>query len=422
MNRKYVFITLFVLVVTGWILRFSVVKSLGYGNYTEWSQENYFGGIHGIYLSSGEYFVHNKKIFNVNRLPGYSIFMSLFFDKDRDVWVTRVRIAQITIDALAVLLVYWLGMMIFARSGVSILAAAGYAYMPVFVIQSGFAMAEALSPALFLIAMLLIVASFKGNKIYLSAVTGVVIAVLFYVRGEFFVMPFFVVLLAIPYSLLKRNGFRVDLLKIGLLFAGFIIVYSWWPIRNYQKYGHFIPTTTCSWNAFWEPIGCVYPDNPMGALCDDAARAKEVVALGLVDGSYEANEYWKNKYFKAVKEYPGFIVKAMIKRMFMVVRSSGLNYKIEDITGIGAGTVMAMKIALALLSAASILYALILLLKNPDMLFVFFPMFFIVLLYGLTHYEPRYVSAMFITHILCYALFFESILRKNRRADRLENG
>ncbi len=95
--------------------------------------------------------------------------------------------------------------------------------------------------------------------------------------------------------------------------CAFLCVNSPWMIYSYQKSGHVMMSSQNAWGAAWGALG-ENPDNSYGLQIGDQYVWDEAVENGF-DGAwtYDANQYFKERWITYVTENPGEYAETIIK-------------------------------------------------------------------------------------------------------------
>ncbi|HRA98964.1 MAG TPA: hypothetical protein PK294_00875 [Ignavibacteria bacterium] len=158
----------------------------------------------------------------------------------------------------------------------------------------------------FLIILFIILKNFNG-KTYQLLIIGALLAAEMYVRFNF-IMIFLLIPFFIEFYKDKKLSFALG--KYAIVFAGFLLLYSPWIIRNYMTYGtiRLMPTTGLglySTNMTKDPKKVGDYNGVPDSVLKKYSKLSEV----------EFDEALKKETFDFVKENPDVIIKSMPFKM-----------------------------------------------------------------------------------------------------------
>lgn len=166
------------------------------------------------------------------RLPGYPLFMGLFYflaGRNWDLAYPLIAWTQVLLDVISIYLVYIIANKIIDRK-VALWAAGLYALYPFIIVWNPVVYSESFSVFIMLCGVWLFVSAGENKwKLFFS---GALIGFGVLLRPQILVLA-----PVLGLSLLIHYGFtRSFVLKATFLFLGFLITYGPWPARNYFKY------------------------------------------------------------------------------------------------------------------------------------------------------------------------------------------
>ena len=226
-NKKYLLAALLIAL----ILRIGYVLTLE--DKLFWPDSFRFHGI-GISLAEGR--GYGPSAFTA---PLYPLFLSGIY-RLFGVSYVNARIAQAFVGTASVFLVFLLGRAIFSEK-IGLIASFISAFYPFFIFFTGLLLTETLFILLFLSLIYLLQRMMTTRKIHYVIGAGLIAGLCILTRPIIaYFLPFalFIILLATRHN--KRQIISYGFLIIILAAA----VLSPWIIRNYQRFGKFIPLTT----------------------------------------------------------------------------------------------------------------------------------------------------------------------------------
>ena len=200
-----------------------------------------------VRLDSGQYFTsaYNMVIHNVYsselvregtpppdkvRAPGYPLFLAPFIGLGKDVPSVHANIlrAQAFLDALTVLMVYFIGITFLPFRG-AYLAAFLAALNPHLIVMNAYVLSETLYTFYLAAAILILIHAVQRNKTGLFLLAGGVLGMASLTRSALLLFPFAAFLLIS----LKAHGLPRERLRKGvIMLAAFLLIQSPWFVRN----------------------------------------------------------------------------------------------------------------------------------------------------------------------------------------------
>jgi 4-amino-4-deoxy-L-arabinose transferase-like glycosyltransferase len=221
-----------------------------------------------------------------------------------------IRWLQIALDALMVVLVYWIALQVIHRRSAALAAASLYGLWPGAILLAttpsldtwaGFFVVSAL--AIFLWARR------DGFRMRSLALLGGLVGLGVYFRPFIIVLP-----IAFALAELKRTPWRQTLrvaLVPTLVAALFLIP---WTVRNFAEFNRFIPTRVGIGQALWEGLG--QAPNNFGAVDNDEA-ALEYVRVRRPDLRFPTpafDDYLLRKSLRAIAHHPLIYLELIVRR------------------------------------------------------------------------------------------------------------
>ncbi len=242
MAGKSFFKVIFILFLTGFLIRIGFLFSLGPHFYFD-DEYEYWKMVSNFISGKGLIVSETLKAY---RPPAYPLFIAILVRLG--IRITGIRVIQAAISSATSILIYLLGRKIFSEK-VSFLAAIVWCIYPFSIFYSGFLLTETL------FVFLVVISIFSFLKIFESGIPpryGIVPGFMTGLAGlcrptmELF-FPF-----ALVPVFFTAGSYRVRLLKVLFIAAGFVLALSPWIIRNFVVFGRFIPGTTMGGAVFWE--------------------------------------------------------------------------------------------------------------------------------------------------------------------------
>jgi 4-amino-4-deoxy-L-arabinose transferase-like glycosyltransferase len=227
---------------------------------------------------------------------------------DRD--YIYLQLLQALVDALMVLLVFWISLRLFERPRAALLAAAGYAlFLPVAVLAKiPHLDIWAVDAGLVIFALMLATLG-AVRPLPWAAAAGLAAGAGAYFRPNLLLLPALVALAAVPWGSWRRS---LAAGGVALLVAAVCLVP--WTLRNFDEYDRVIPTRIGIGQNLWEGLGEV--DNDFGAILDDRATERQVSRErpGLRYGTPEYDDHLREKAVDAIADHPDHFAKVIARR------------------------------------------------------------------------------------------------------------
>ncbi len=352
-----------------------------------WAMQNYFGGITKHYLLMRDVMLAWKaEPVPWSYLPGYPLFLAINYI----VGVTDlslVRFAQVVIDALAILPLYFVLLRLGKSAYLAIVGCLIYAAAPWWSVGSTYLLADALLPALFILllaAMVLVRA--RAERAMSWFLLGLLAAILPFFRSE-------MVLLFGPLAIwaLLVAPKRKRLMSAACVVAGFVLPLLLWALRNYYVHGQFMLTPPAKWYAAWAGLGQVESD--YGYFLSDDRAVKLLASKGIRFHSLEAEKYWFGQYIAAWTDHPGHVIRTILYRFKMIAGG-------PETIGTLVGRPVLLAYGAIALTTPIILIWLLYMRRIADAFLVALPMIYALGSLGVLYVEPRYVRYAGLTYLL----------------------
>lgn len=180
-----------------------------------------------------------------SRGPLYPLFLAVtYFVFGHD--YNAVRVLQAIIGAITCVLIYLIGKKAF-NAAIGCYASLIAAIYPALVGFSGFLFSETLAAFLLSLAILFYFFSIDKKTLFMFIITGLIFGLLILCYPKFLFLPFIFGL-----SVYFFNKFRMGFFKYFLgLIVGVVFAVTPWTLRNFNKFGKFIPVATGAGTTLW---------------------------------------------------------------------------------------------------------------------------------------------------------------------------
>ena len=239
----------------------------------------------------------------IGRMPGYPVFLAfvgaVFGDS-----LLAYRLADAVVSAAVVVLVGWLGQVVFSRRE-GVVAALGAALYPAFVLYVVTILSETLFMA-FLVggsACLAVAMTRRGLK--WPALAGLVLGLAVMVRASHLLC---VPLLAVLWVVVRRFE-KATLAKAGVMLAAFAATLVPWTARNWRASGgHLVVTTLRTGPSLYEGLNPQATGAPMMDAINWDAGTKGM-------SEWEKNRYWLRKALEFARANPGRVARLALAKL-----------------------------------------------------------------------------------------------------------
>lgn len=268
--------------------------------------------------------------------PGWSLVgAAATFLTHIPVWYI-MQVLTIIADLIALILLFGLLKKLKVSSTAIIISLIFYAVFPPIIFQTVNVRPEGFMSFFILLITTFFVEYYQSGKTKHLLFAAIASGLMSYFRPDFILyLPF--LCLIFTYDLFKKFSFK-SLLKyiarpVFALTVSIIILLPW-GLRNYDHYGKLILTSSGAGCTLVTGLG-TYP-NPWGFGPSDDDRQQEAVEAGFAHAfNVEADDFFKNKFYEAVKENPKAYLKIIAKRFIQPIappyswgikRSEGVSY------------------------------------------------------------------------------------------------
>ena len=397
-----VYILVFVIVILAFVLRVQALIHYGWPDYMPWATRVFYGGITGGYWAFATDLLETGEYAYLGYPPAYPLFIAivrLVFGDD----MTSVRAVQACLDAAAVIPLFY----VFRRIGISpffsLLGILLYAVHVSFIFGSVTILGEALTPALYVVELALLLRLVGGPSATAAAILGLIIGVHALIRPDH---ALFVILApAVLVLRLRSAGLRRAL----VVFAVGACVVGAWGAHNRIKHDAWVFTSTSAGSTLWSGLGSL--PNEYGYRLDDAHWGNYVRTRGMDWHSIEADAHFRSLFLDAVREHPGYYLHTVVRRMGRIIsrfdspRPRGIGHPILQLFG-NAGILL-------------LLWACWLKRGEPTLaLILALPLLYALLSLGPVHQETRYTRYVHLSYIGALFVVLEYVsmrLQEDRR-------
>lgn len=216
----------------------------------------------------------------------------------------------------------------------------------------------------------------------------------YYARCEFLILPAFLVgIAALTQTEWRlRERFTRPLL-IPAVFIPFLLP---WLLHTRSVTGEFLPTTVGSGQTTWEGLGETI--NPYGFVLDDTYMGNYLKANGFAYFTVEGNRFLRKEVVEFARSNPAYIA-----HLFYLRTSQALFERLQYARLLEPRILQRLswsskgRLKLLLLLGLALLFF-----EPRSMALVFLPLVYYCLLYGLVHYEARYLVPGHLTYCLLW--------------------
>ncbi len=189
-------------------------------------------------VETGEYTINPGHEYGYfGRMPGYSFFMGAFWLLTGKDWSTAFPIIawlQIFLDVVTVYLLYHFVLSFFKSKQAALVSAVLYACYPFIIVWTPVVYSECLSVFLMILSLYL---AAKNKNFWYLLFSGAALGAAILCRPQIFLLvPVYI------FVLWKPKQIKTVLVRGAIFFAGFIMLYGPWPIRNYINHNKIILT------------------------------------------------------------------------------------------------------------------------------------------------------------------------------------
>tara|TARA_Y200000002_G_scaffold93733_1_gene75565 strand:+ start:1151 stop:2599 length:1449 start_codon:yes stop_codon:yes gene_type:complete len=189
-------------------------------------------------IHHGEYaLTHNNGYFA--RMPGYSFFMGIFYffsGFDWDQAYKLIAVFQTALDILCIKLIYGITRNIYRNNKKALISAILYAIYPFVIVWNPICISESLSVFLVIFFLFYFIKSYHSKSNILFSVSAIILALACLTRPQ--IIPLFPI--ATLSLFLKRK--TISLKKITVFAFSFLLIFGFWPLRNYINHDKLLIT------------------------------------------------------------------------------------------------------------------------------------------------------------------------------------
>jgi Dolichyl-phosphate-mannose-protein mannosyltransferase len=363
-------------------------------DYLAWANRHDYGGVSESYTTiAGQIYRGAWAQLSQIYPPGYPALIALarlLGVED----LQHFRLVQGFADAGACVLAYHVLRRLRLQRISALLGSALYAVLPWLGWGSALVMGESLIPALALAVLALMLRARDKQRTVDWVLLGCCGVLMPLFRAEFTLL---VVPLVVWALVAAQSGNR---LRAGLACAaGFLVPWLALAMANYFLHGNFFVSNNVKYYALFSGLGQL--PNEFGYYADDVRADQRLHAMGLRYHSAEAEDYWRQVYFDAWLERPGYVLQTILHRFYLIwfetdyFGSTASNW--AHILYLAPRATLAAILVLAWRRQ----YAAILIVLGPVGLAMW--------TLGAVYVESRYVRYATLSHVLGVAVVFDAI-------------
>ncbi len=238
-NNKY----LFIIVLLGAFIRvvfFNYGSELYFANKTKYVLQDTYLWQQCIsnLINFGEYSLYKGNGYFA-RMPGYSFFMGVFYFLSGFNWAKTyqlIAVFQTTLDILCIKLIYSITKNIYRNNKKALISALLYAIYPFVIVWNPICISESLSVFLVIFFLFYFIKSYHSNSNILFSISAIILGLACLTRPQ--ILPLFPI--ATLSLFLKRK--TISLKKITVFAFSFLLIFGFWPLRNYINHDKLLIT------------------------------------------------------------------------------------------------------------------------------------------------------------------------------------
>lgn len=403
-TRFLIGVALSLIIIVAWWLRY-IFLILNGGldpNQLRWADLYWFGGIMSSYLEGALRIAKWATYAQTQRPPGYSAFLALWQLLGIHNW-QHVRFAQIAFDSAACIPAYLIARWAKAGRGLALIAALGYAVLPIWASGSGLLMAEALSPSLMLWFVWLLTRADSNRHVCVWAGVGLLAGAMAMVRFDMLLL----VAPAVLWALWRVPRRRI--LTTGTVLLMFFVVIGSWGLHNKEVHGQWMFSGSDGGYTLWAGLGDI--PNPYGYYADDARAIALVHSLGMKWNSVPSDRYFMHQYLRAWRDHPGYVLEVAGYRFRQIVFPPVLFGPNTSNTYQADGVGWAQWFLFHFGLYALLLYVILNRRRLHECFLIALPLLYALGSIGLVHWEERYITYAYITYVLATVLLAQQLAR-----------
>ncbi len=223
---------------------------------------------------------------------------------------------------------------------------------------------------------------------------GLFLAGGYYARCELLILPVFLVgIAALTQTAWTLRERLTRPLLIPAVFVPFLLP---WLFHTRSVTGEFLPTTVGSGQTTWEGLGETI--NPYGFVLDDAYMGHYLKAKGFGYFTVEGNRHLRSEVMEFAPSHPAYIA-----QLFYLRTTQALFQQLQYAQALEPRVLGRLPwSSKGMLSLLLVLGLALFFFEPRRMLLVFLPLVYYCLLYGLVHYESRYLVPAHLTYCLLW--------------------
>ena len=400
---------LVIVVALWWRYTFFILNGGTDSNFLGWANNSWYGGIMPDYLEGALHIAKWATYAQTQRPPGYATFLALWQLLGIHDW-QHVRLIQTAFDSTACIPAFLIARWAKAGRGLALVAALGYAVLPIWASGSGLLMAEALSPALMLWFLWVLTAAESKGHFLIWGGAGLL-------AGTMAMVRFDMLLLAAPAVLWALwRAPRRRILAAGTVLLMFFVVIGSWGLHNKEVHGQWMFSGPNGGYTLWAGLGDI--GNSYGYFADDTSAEALVHSLGMKWNSVPSGRYFMHQYLRAWRDHPGYVLEVVGYRFRQIVFPPVLFGPHTSNTYQADGVGWAQWFLFHFGLYALLLYSILNRRRLHECFLIALPLLYALGSVGLVHWEERYVTYAYITYVLATVLLTQQLarLRVLRRA------
>jgi 4-amino-4-deoxy-L-arabinose transferase-like glycosyltransferase len=234
--------------------------------------------------------------------PAFPLFLAAVF-KLFGIGLTQAVAAQVAVGAATTVLVYY-GATTYFDGRVAAVAAAIFAFHPVYVWASRVVLSETLATFLLAAALLAYARAFRGSWFFALA-SGLLLGAAALCRSSLYLVA---LTLMAGLAFYRMGGAAARVRAVALTAVAFLALTGLWTYRNYRVFGEFVPATLNAGQILYEGNmrlgrGEVPTSVALRRSPEFAARLESLWGTPRADLEYE--RFYRTKASELLRRYPG---------------------------------------------------------------------------------------------------------------------
>jgi len=225
-----------------------------------------------------------------------------------------VRWLQVVLDAMMILLIFWIGRALTQSVSVGLVAAAAYAVWPGAAVLAKTPSLDTWTTFFAIGALSLFVWARASDQRYLRLCAfGILVGLGVYFR------PFLIVAAPLLPLVGLESAWRRRLVEALVPTLVALAVVAPWTVRNAYAFHRFIPTRSGLGQALWEGLGQAH--NDFGAANNDGATVRLVrrARPDLREGTPAFDDFLLHRSLRAIRAEPSFYAKLVARRLLYLL-------------------------------------------------------------------------------------------------------